>query len=193
MFILVGLGNPGPSYAATRHNSGFMVLDLLAREHRLEFSRRSALCLLESGRIAGRVVLLAKPQTFMNRSGEAVAALHGTYGFAPEDLLIVLDDLDLPFGQLRLRPAGGPGTHNGMRSIVETLGRQDFPRLRFGIGPGQGEAADFVLTPFSPEEADLLPELLDRAARGVERFLAEGTDRAMGWINPRAEAPQEEP
>lgn len=193
MFILVGLGNPGPAYATTRHNAGFMVLDLLARDHRLEFSRRAGMCLLASGRIAGQDVLLAKPQTFMNRSGEAVAALHGTYGFAPEDLLLVLDDLDLPFGQLRLRSEGGPGTHNGMRSIVETLGRKDFPRLRFGIGPGHGEAADFVLAPFTPAEVALLPGLLDRAVRGVERFLAEGTERAMGWINPRPEAPREDP
>lgn len=187
MVILVGLGNPGSSYANTRHNAGYMVLDLLALDHRLEFARSGALCLLASGRIAGREVLLAKPRTFMNRSGEAVAALHGIHGFAPEDLLAVYDELDLPFGQLRLRPGGGPGTHNGMRSIVEALGRQDFPRLKFGIGPGFGDAAEYVLSPFSPAEADLLPRLLDRAARGVERFLEEGTDRAMGWINPRPE------
>jgi PTH1 family peptidyl-tRNA hydrolase len=185
MVILLGLGNPGPVYAATRHNIGFRILDLLAGDHRLRFSKREALCLTAHGRIAGHEVLLAKPQTFMNLSGEAADKLRSLCGDALEDFLVIYDDLDLPFGQLRLRPSGGPGTHNGMRSIVEHWGRREFPRLRFGIGPARGDAADFVLSPFDPDEDGRLPDLVDHAARGVERFLAGGPERAMRWINPR--------
>ena len=142
------------------------------------------------GRVVGRDVLLAKPQTFMNRSGEAAADLCRLYEAVPADVLVIYDDLDLPFGQLRLKSSGGPGTHNGMRSIVEHLGLLEFPRLRIGIGPGQGEAADFVLSPFDVQELEQLPLVLDRAARGVERFLAEGPERAMAWVNPRPEPPE---
>jgi peptidyl-tRNA hydrolase, PTH1 family len=193
MVILLGLGNPGPAYAGTRHNIGFRILDLLARDHRLEFSKREALCLAARGRIAGRSVLLAKPLTFMNCSGEAADKLRTLHEDALEDFLVLYDDLDLPFGQLRLRASGGPGTHNGMRSIVQHWGGRAFPRLRFGIGPARGDAADFVLSAFDPDENGRLPELLDRAARGVERFLAEGPERAMGWINPRPEPADLEP
>ena len=145
------------------------------------------LYLLARGVIAGREVVLAKPQTFMNRSGDAVRALKGTYGFEPPtDLLIIYDDLDLPFGQLRFRSSGGPGTHKGMLSIVEALETQEFPRLRLGIGPGQGDAADFVLDSFTPDERAEIPGILKRAVRGVEIFLAEGAERAMREINPRS-------
>ena len=162
-----------------------MVLDVLARHHRLPFSKIACLSLLARGTLAGREAVLAKPQTFMNNSGDAVRALQGTYGVDPADLLVLYDDLDLPFGQLRFRSSGGPGTHKGMLSIVGTLGTTEFPRLRIGIGPGQGDAADFVLSPFSRDERPELPALLDRAARGVERYLTEGAGKAMMEINPR--------
>ena len=125
-------------------------------------------------------------------AGEAADKLRSLHEAALEEFLVLYDDLDLPFGQLRLRASGGPGTHNGMRSIVEHWGRREFPRLRFGIGPARGDAADFVLSPFDADESGRLPDLLDRAARGVERFLAEGPERAMGWINPRPDSPEPE-
>jgi PTH1 family peptidyl-tRNA hydrolase len=187
MWLIVGLGNPGERYARTRHNIGFEGLDTLARRHNLEFRGKRANSLIAEGNIAGQRVALVKPQTFMNLSGQAVSALRGWYKIDPaRELLVVYDDLDLPFGKLRLRERGSAGTHNGMRSIVGQLGSNEFPRLRVGIDqpPGKMDAAAYVLSRFRKEEEAELPFLLDTIADAVELLLREGLTAAMNKYNP---------
>lgn len=187
MWLIVGLGNPGPRYAQTRHNIGFESLDTLAARHGLEFRGKRANSLIAEGTIAGRRVALVKPQTFMNLSGQAVSALRGWYKIDPAgELLVVYDDMDLPFGKLRFREQGSAGTHNGMRSIVGQLGGNVFPRLRVGIGqaPGKMDAAAYVLSRFSKEEEAERPALLDTIADAVELVLREGLTTAMNRYNP---------
>jgi len=186
MALVVGLGNPGADYARHRHNIGFQVLDALARSHGLSFSREKlARAHAAQGRIGGRSVLLAKPQTFMNRSGQTVGRLARRFKIPPQQILVVYDDLDLPLGRLRLRPEGGSGGHKGMRSIIEALGSQEFPRLRVGIDrpPGQMDPADYVLHPFSKEDQEILAPVLDQAVAAVEAWLEGGIVVAMGRFN----------
>lgn len=186
MWLIVGLGNPGEKYARTRHNIGFDSLDVLARRHGLEFRGKRANSLIAEGNVAGQRVALVKPQTYMNLSGQAVSALRGWYKIDPaRELLVVYDDLDLPFGKLRFRERGSAGTHNGMRSIVGQLGGGDFPRLRVGIDqpPGRMDAAAYVLSRFSKEQEAELPKLLDTAADAVELVLREGLATAMNRYN----------
>ncbi|MAG30042.1 MAG: aminoacyl-tRNA hydrolase [Deltaproteobacteria bacterium] len=187
--LIVGLGNPGERYARTRHNVGFRVVDLLGMRHagvwRSDHALQAETCRVEIG---GRVCLLVRPQTFMNRSGSAVlAACEQWPSLDPRaDLLIVYDDLDLPVGRIRLRPGGGGGGHRGISDILLELGRRDIPRLRFGIGhPGSaGAVVDWVLTPFSAEQEQAeLPAALERAADAVEVSVAEGLTRSMGQFN----------
>ncbi len=182
--LIVGLGNPGPEYANTRHNIGFRVVDMLARRWGGRF-RPLENALVSSVSIHGVPVVLAKPQTFMNLSGKAVAPLVRRLGLPLEDVLVVYDDMDLPFGTLRLRAKGGHAGHKGMRSILEALGTQAVPRLRFGIGrpPGNMDPADFVLDPFSPEEGQMLPQLLQRAVQAVELWVQEGFPKAAQWLH----------
>ncbi len=184
--LVVGLGNPGPEYARHRHNVGFQVLDALARAHSLSFSREKlARAHTAQGRIAGRKVLLAKPQTFMNRSGQAVGRLARWHNIPPQQILVVYDELDLPLGRLRLRPEGGSGGHKGMRSIIEVLGSQDFPRLRVGIDrpPGQMDPADYVLHPFAKEDIETVVWVIGQAVAAVEAWLADGIVAAMDSFN----------
>jgi PTH1 family peptidyl-tRNA hydrolase len=184
--LIVGLGNPGKGYASHRHNVGFRVVEALARAHHLSFSRQKGFqARVAEGRIAGRRAILAKPQTFMNLSGRAVGRLVRARGIEIEGLLVVYDDLDLPLGRLRLRPEGGAGGHKGMRSILDTLGNQAFPRLRIGIGrpPGQMDPADYVLRPFRTEEEPALVQVVARAVAAVECWLAEGLVAAMDQFN----------
>ena len=185
--LIVGLGNPGPRYAANRHNAGFRCLERLAVGHGLAFDKRQKQARVALGDIRGWRVILAKPQTFMNESGRAVAPLARFYKVGLERLLVVYDDLDLPLGTLRLRPEGGSGGHKGMRSIIEHLGSQDFPRLRIGIGrpPGQMDPAAYVLQDFSAAEKILLEETLERAVTAIETWLCEGIEAAMGQYNGR--------
>jgi PTH1 family peptidyl-tRNA hydrolase len=184
-YLIVGLGNPGPKYAANRHNVGFRCLDHLASAHGLTFDKRQKKARVGSGTIDGRRVILAKPQTFMNDSGRAVIPLARFYQVPPEQLLVVYDDLDLPFGTLRMRPEGGSGGHKGMRSVIEQLGGQNFPRLRVGIGrpPGRMDPAAYVLRDFSDEEQELLDDLWGRAVVAIETWLAEGVEMAMNRHN----------
>lgn len=185
--LIVGLGNPGREYAANRHNVGFQCLDRLAARHRLRFSRVQSSSLITTGRIAERGVVLAKPQGFMNVSGRPVAALARFYQVALPDLLVVYDDIDLPFGTLRLRMEGSAGGHNGMRSIIDHLGTQEFPRLRVGIGrpPGRREAAGYVLENFTRAEAREIDETFDRAADAIETWLRDGIAAAMNQFNSK--------
>jgi peptidyl-tRNA hydrolase, PTH1 family len=184
--LVVGLGNPGSAYARHRHNVGFQVLDALARAHGMSFGREKlARAHTAQGRIGGRRVLLAKPQTYMNRSGQAVGRLARWHKIPPQQILVVYDELDLPLGRLRLRPEGGAGGHKGMRSIIDVLGSQQFPRLRVGIDrpPGQMDPAGYVLHPFSPEESEIVSLVINQAVAAVEAWLAEGIVAAMDRFN----------
>lgn len=184
--LVVGLGNPGDEYATHRHNIGFMVVDALARAHGLSFSRQKrAKARVAEGRFLGRAVLLAKPQTFMNLSGKAVSRLSRTYEIPPERIMVVYDDLDLPLGRLRLRPEGGSGGHKGMRSIIDLLGTQSFPRLRVGIDrPSDNmDPADYVLRPFDVEQRPFVKEVVAQAVAAIECWLTEGILVAMDRHN----------
>lgn len=195
MWLIVGLGNPGPEYAETRHNVGFRVVDRLAEKLRLRFTEKRAQSLIARGQARGETLILAKPQTYMNLSGVAVRKLVSDLRLPPSNLLVVYEDFDLPLGAIRIRPGGGPGTHNGMRSIVAELGRQDFPRLRVGVGPLPPgvDPADFVLTPFSPAERALAEATIDQAADCIATIIFQGLETAMNRCNrsgppPRAPA-----
>jgi PTH1 family peptidyl-tRNA hydrolase len=179
------LGNPGQEYEGHRHNIGFMLLDRLASQHGLAFSLVQHEALVARGRIAGQSVILSKPQTFMNRSGQAVGRLVHLYQIPLECLLIVFDDLDLPLGSLRLREGGGAGGHKGMLSIVERLGPGSVPRLRLGIGrpPGQMDPSEYVLRSFRTNERPLLEQVISDATAGVLTFLSEGIALAMARHN----------
>ncbi len=191
----MGLGNPGPDYAETRHNVGFRVVErwVARRGWRLETDAALA-SRVARGRLGALEVAVLLPQTFMNRSGRAVADAVAHFGIAdPEHLLVVYDDLDLPLGRLRLRPAGGAGGHRGLGDIQAWLGREDFPRLRVGIGrPDDAtEVIDYVLSPFSPAEEAQLAETLERGVEAIEDVLQSGTRAAMNRVNappPRAAA-----
>lgn len=184
--LIVGLGNPGAEYARHRHNVGFRVVEALAQAHNLAFCRRKqAQAYVAEGEIQGQMVFLAKPHTFMNRSGRTVGRLLRAHDIPLERMLVIYDDLDLPLGRLRLRPEGGSGGHRGMRSIGQMLGNQAFARLRVGIGrpPGQVDPADYVLQPFDQEDLPLVATVVERAAEAVVCWLAEGTAAAMDKYN----------
>ncbi len=184
--LVVGLGNPGSENATHRHNVGFRVVEHLARAHDLVFARsKGAKAHVAEGRVGSRPVLLAKPQTFMNLSGRAVGRLSRAYQIPPKRILVVYDDLDLPLGRLRLRPEGGSGGHKGMRSIIDTLGSEAFPRLRVGIDrpPGRMDPAEYVLQPFAEEEKALIAETEEHAVAAIECWLAEGIVAAMDRFN----------
>ena len=186
-FLIVGLGNPGPDYRHNRHNVGFMAIDALARALDIPIQRVELRALVGKGLLDGQRVILAKPQTFMNKSGQAVASLARFYKIPVDQILVVHDDLDLPFGNLRLRPEGGTGGHKGMDSIMNRLGTREFPRLRVGIGrpPGRMDPADFVLHDFDPPQQELLPQALDRAVQAMRAFVLEGVEPAMTMFNER--------
>lgn len=189
MHCIIGLGNPGSEYAETRHNVGFRVVDLLAEQHNIRLRRRRLRSEVGQGNIGSKPVLLVKPQTFMNNSGEAVVKVCDHFDLKPEDLLIVYDDLDLELDRLRLRPAGSPGTHKGLCSIVEYLDTHEFPRLRLGIGPlpPDTDAREFVLSRFEPAEIPTVHQMVVRAAEAVEYYLREGMAAAMNKYNASAE------
>lgn len=186
MWLIVGLGNPGEEYAKTRHNIGFHCVKALADRHHLIFSGKRAKARIAEGTIAGERVVLAKPFTYMNASGQAVVGLCQWYKIQPKhNLLVVYDDFDLPFGTLRLRERGSAGTHNGMRSIIGLLGSDTFPRLRVGIGrpPPQWDVARYVLSRFSSEQEAQLPEVCERVADAIEMTVRHGFTAAMNRYN----------
>ena len=186
--LVVGLGNPGPAYRGNRHNVGFMVLDLLAERVGGRFSKHKARADVVEGRLgplpAPRVVL-AEPRSYMNESGGPVAGLCGFYKIPMEQLVVVHDELDLPYGSLRLKSGGGDNGHNGLRSITRSLGSREYLRVRFGIGrpPGRMDPADYVLRDFSPAERKDLDFNLDRAADAVEALVREGLESAQNRYN----------
>ena len=183
MRVVVGLGNPGEEYARSRHNAGFIVLDAFAGRHQIRFNQKRANSLVARSRLDGTELVLAKPRTYMNLSGRAVQGLLMIHLVKPRNLLVVYDDFDLPLGTLRMRERGGPGTHNGMRSIIQYLGTDDFARLRVGIGGPPGAARDHVLGDFSEAEWALFEQARDRAVEAIELFILEGAAAAMNRFN----------
>jgi PTH1 family peptidyl-tRNA hydrolase len=197
-YLIVGLGNPGREYENSRHNVGFGVVDELARRYGLTFGKKERKAVVATGVIQGKKVILAKPQTYMNLSGEAVRALADFYKVEVERLLIVSDDLDLPLGVLRLRKEGSAGGQRGLKSIIQHMGTQAFNRLRFGIGrpPGRMDPKDYVLQTFKGDDAILAAEVTDHAADAVETWLTAGIELAMSRHNGPTETaarPQETP
>ena len=185
---VLGLGNPGSGYRRSRHNLGFMVLERLAERHGLRFRGAGAalrLCSWRPGRSVP-TVLLAKPTTYMNRSGRGAALLRDDHSIRSTEMLVVLDDIDLPFAKLRVRTRGGPGTHNGMRSVLAAVGDEEVPRLRLGIGPAPPEEdlADLVLADFDPQAQVGLSPFVDEAADCVEEIVRSGVQAAMNRYNP---------
>ena len=191
--LIVGLGNPGPEYRLTPHNLGFLTIDRLASLEAIRVTRPEENSLAGRGEIAGRPVVLAKPLSFMNLSGGPVKALLARYEVEPADALLIFDELALPWETLRLRLSGSAGGHNGVTSVIDKLGTDEFPRLRLGINPGHpvSNGADFVLRPFGKERLEQLDDFLDRAAKAVRLYLSDGAAKAMTEINRRADGEQE--
>jgi PTH1 family peptidyl-tRNA hydrolase len=184
-WLIVGLGNPGSEYAKTRHNLGFMLIDVLADRLRATVKREECRSLMGRGEIDNSTVELAKPQTFMNLSGEAVKCLLAKEGRPVEQLIVVSDDLAIPFGTIRIRPGGSHGGQNGLRSIIDQLGTQQFKRLRIGIMPEHpvSDAKRFVLDSFSKGDAETVEKILERAADAVETVVTNGVEAAMAKYN----------
>ena len=184
-WLIVGLGNPGKKYSQTRHNVGFHIVDHLATLENLSFDKRQSKALLARGIVEGVSIGLAKPQTFMNISGEAVAPLARFYKIDPARIFVIYDDLDLPPAQLRIRMKGGAGGHKGMRSIIEQLGTQDFPRMRIGIGrpPGRMPVEAYVLQNFSAAQSEEMAVTREQAVDAIRALLTQGIEFAMNQFN----------
>ncbi len=184
-YLIVGLGNPGREYRASRHNVGFMVVDGLCEAFAIRLSRLQSKALVGSGTWNGKKIILAKPQAFMNLSGRPVSSLLRFYKIPLEQMLVIHDDLDLPVGTLRMRPGGSSAGQKGLTSIITQLGTELFPRLRIGIGrpPGQMDPADYVLENFLPSDQELLSQVLGRAVEAVEDFMQSGLEHAMNAFN----------
>jgi PTH1 family peptidyl-tRNA hydrolase len=190
-YLIVGLGNPGTKYTNTRHNFGFWVIDELAKRHSITVNRIERKALVGDGLILGKRVLLAKPQTYMNLSGESVRSLVDFYKIDQSQLIVAHDDLDLPLGTLRLRKNGSAGGQNGIKSIIQHVGTQEFSRARCGIGrpPGRMDPAAYVLRPFEGEDAITASIVVSRTADAIEAWLREGIDLAMTRYNGSIDVP----
>ena len=188
MFLVVGLGNPGEEYENTPHNLGFRVVDLLAERHAIRVNRKDSKVLMGVGEIAARPVMLAKPQTYMNLSGTSVEPLMVKHSIAAEDLILVYDELDLPWGEMKIKPRGSAAGHHGMESIIAHLGTTDFVRVRLGINPGRKlrEGAEYLLAPIKRSEQEQAEELVGRGADAVASIIAEGVEKSMTKFNRRA-------
>ncbi len=188
MFLVAGLGNPGEQYAATPHNLGFLVVDVLAARHSIRMTRKECQAVVGQGMIAGKPVMLAQPQTFMNLSGIAVKPLMQKNGVTPAELILVYDELNLPWGSLRIRPSGSAAGHNGIKDVIAKLGTQEFPRIRLGVHPGHplNGGADYLLSRFSRRQNETLEEFIGLAADATESVIAEGVEMSMTRFNGRA-------
>jgi PTH1 family peptidyl-tRNA hydrolase len=184
-YLLIGLGNPGREYINTRHNIGFMLIDRLTIRLNARGMKMQSNAIVITAQYEERKLILAKPQTYMNLSGQSVQGLAHFYKIPLENLLVAHDDLDIPFGTIRIRPTGGPGGQRGMASTIEKLGTKDFPRLRLGIGrpPGRMDPKAYVLQDFSKEEMKLLPDVLDRSTDAAFEFILKGLNAAMNKFN----------
>jgi peptidyl-tRNA hydrolase, PTH1 family len=192
MRLIVGLGNPGPEYEWTPHNLGFLAVDALAEQARIRVTRPEAKALAGRGEFAGQEIVLAKPQTFMNLSGVSVRMLLEKYGLDPAQMIVLVDDVDLPWGHLRIREHGSAGTHNGLKSIVGAVG-QEFLRIRLGVGPEKvwGELRDYVLNPMGRAERETAAQLVADAIEAIRVICTEGVSKAMSQFNRKA-TPSEE-
>lgn len=193
-FLVVGLGNPGGDYEFTPHNLGFLVIDRLAGSNSIRTTRKECDSRVGSGLIRGKRVVLAKPQTFMNDSGRAVNGLLGRYELTPDRLLVVYDELDLPWGSLRIRGKGSAAGHNGMKSVIAHVGTQNFARLRLGVDRGSegGRGPDYLLSQMRRSQRQEMEEMAARAAEAVEFIIAEGVEKSMAMYNRRAQGLQQE-
>jgi PTH1 family peptidyl-tRNA hydrolase len=196
MFLVAGLGNPGEEYAATPHNMGFLVVDRLAARHGIRLTRKECQAVLGQGNIGGKTVLLVKPQTFMNLSGVAVKPLLEKNEIPCSDLVLVYDELDLPWGSLRVRPRGSAAGHNGIKDVIAKLGTQEFPRIRLGVHPDHPlpSGRDYLLSRFTRQQNESLDEFVDLAADATESIITEGVEKSMTRFNRRAQGstPEEE-
>ena len=191
MKLIVGLGNPGKTYAHNRHNVGFRCLNYFARLHSIRLDHRQCRARVGIGKVRGEKLLLAKPGTFVNLSGDSVACLVRKHDIPLSDLLVIYDDLDLPLGKIRLRQNGSSGGHKGMNSIISALGSEDFPRIRVGIGRPQAEAqsisedaiVNYVLNDFSPQEEAIMKPVIATVSEAIDYFLTQGIEAAMGKFN----------
>jgi len=192
--LVVGLGNPGEEYEFSAHNLGFLVVDRLAERNRIKVGRKDSMALVGQGSVAGKKVMLAKPQTFMNASGPSVKGLMAKYEVPVQDLIMIYDELDLPWKSLRIRPSGSDAGHRGMQSVIVSVASEDFPRVRLGIHGGrrQKDGARIVLGHFKRAQKEELDELLDYASQAVESIIAEGVEKSMTKFNRRAQGLNEE-
>lgn len=190
MYIIAGLGNPTKEYDKTRHNVGFSVIDVLADRYRIDVSEKKHKALCGRGVIEGQKVLLLKPQTFMNLSGESIRAAADYYKIAPEEMIVIYDDISLDPGQLRIRLKGSAGGHNGIKNIIANLGTQDFPRIKVGVGakPPRMDLADYVLSRFGAGEQKLMEEAFGEAAEAAVMMMTDGAERAMNHFNAKKKA-----
>lgn len=193
MKLIAGLGNPGPEYESTPHNLGFLALDALAERAAIRVTRPEAKAKVGLGTFAGQDVILAKPQTYMNLSGVSVRMLLDKYELDPAELIVLVDDVDLPWGNLRIRERGSAGTHNGLKSIIDSIGTQEFIRVRLGVGPEKiwGDLRDYVLHPMDRAELDVAKQMTADAVQAVELISTEGVNKAMSRFN-RKVPPAEE-
>jgi PTH1 family peptidyl-tRNA hydrolase len=189
MLLVAGLGNPGEQYTATPHNMGFLVVDRLAARHGIRVTRRECQALIGQGGIGGKEVLLAKPQTYMNLSGIAVKSLLDKNDLVPADLLLVYDELDLPWGTLRVRAKGSAAGHNGVADVISKLGTREIPRVRLGVHPGHplSSGVDYLLSRFTRRQTEELDAFVDHAADAAESIIAEGAEKSMAKFNRRAQ------
>ncbi len=186
MYLIVGLGNPGRDYVGTRHNVGFEALDVIASKYDIKLNKEKFRAVYGEGRIGGERVILAKPQTFMNLSGESVREIMSWYKIAPENLIVIYDDISLEVGTLRIRPKGSAGGHNGVKNIIYQLSTDIFPRIKIGIGAPKTpeyELIDYVLGKFQKEEVDILIKVAIKVAEAVEVIIENGTELAMSKFN----------
>lgn len=192
MFVVVGLGNPGRKYAKTRHNMGFIAADELAQKLGIKINKIKNKSLVGEGYLAGQKVLLVKPQTYMNLSGEAVREIMNYYRAEPEKIILIYDDVDIETGRIRIRKKGGAGTHNGMKSVVAAMGTEEFPRIRIGIGGDiKMHLMDFVTGGMNKKEKEILKEAVRTAAEAAECIIEKGIDAAMNRYNSRMSEKEE--
>lgn len=187
MIVIAGLGNPGSKYSGTRHNVGFDVVDRLAQENNIRVNRLRFKALTGEGFIGTEKVLLVKPSTYMNNSGESIREIMDFYKLEPENLLVVVDDIDIEFATIKLKKKGSAGSHNGLKSIIYHIQKDNFPRLKVGIGkkPPYYDLADFVLSKFSSDERKLVDQAIRKASEAAEEFVKSGIDKAMNEFNSR--------
>lgn len=187
MYYIVGLGNPGIQYENTRHNAGFIAIDYLARKYSIDVRKIKFKSLIGQGVISGQKVMLVKPQTYMNNSGEAIREIYKYFDFDHDKLIVIYDDIDIDFGSIRIRKKGSAGTHNGMKSIIYNLEFDDFPRIKVAVGkkPSYMDLANFVLSGFSKQEAKIIEEEVKFASDAIEMILEEGIEKTMSMFNSK--------